>query len=152
MAALHREMVERRHWITQEQFGICYSLARVTPGTNVLAFCAGTAAVVWGWAGSVIAVVGASAPSAILAVWLVHAYEVWSRNAVVNAAVAGMVSAVVGLMVASALQLYRGQSREAGMLRGLALALTGGILLKVLGPLPALGIAALVGIAWREPA
>jgi len=41
MSVLHRELVVSREWITPEQYGLAYSLARATPGTNLLAFCAG---------------------------------------------------------------------------------------------------------------
>ena len=36
-AALQREIVDRRHWYDTLQFGLCYALARVTPGTNLFA-------------------------------------------------------------------------------------------------------------------
>lgn len=41
MAALQRELVERRQWLTQEDFTLIWSLSRVTPGTNVVACFAG---------------------------------------------------------------------------------------------------------------
>jgi hypothetical protein len=40
MAALQREFIDRRGWITQEDYAVAFSLARITPGTNVVAFCA----------------------------------------------------------------------------------------------------------------
>ena len=43
MAALHTELVSLRKWLTQEKYATVYALARITPGTNMLAFCAGTA-------------------------------------------------------------------------------------------------------------
>ncbi|MCA2963362.1 MAG: chromate transporter [Acidobacteriaceae bacterium] len=36
-AVLQREMVERRRWLSEAEFGLIYGLARFTPGTNVLA-------------------------------------------------------------------------------------------------------------------
>src|SRR5678815_5612358 len=41
MAALHRELVVKRGWLPPDRYGLIYSLARATPGTNLLAFCAG---------------------------------------------------------------------------------------------------------------
>ena len=52
-AVLQREMVERRRWLSEAEFGLIYGLARFTPGTNVLAC---TAALGWrlgGWAAAV---------------------------------------------------------------------------------------------------
>ena len=39
IAILQREFY-RRDWLTPEKFAIAFGLARLTPGTNVLAFCA----------------------------------------------------------------------------------------------------------------
>jgi chromate transporter len=153
MAALYREMVERRKWITAEQYGLCYSLARLTPGTNVLAFSAGAAWLVRGWIGAVLAVAGASIPSAVLAVWLVHAYEAWSGSAVVQAVVAGMVAAVVGMMVAGAVLLFRSAVAAAGLMRGALLSVGSGLLSGVfqVEPVLVLAIAAAAGFLWPEP-
>lgn len=154
MAALQREMVERRRWITAEQFGLIYSLARLTPGTNVLAFSAGAAWMVRGWAGAVLAVLGSSVPSAVLAVWLVHAYEVWVRNAAVQAMVGGMVAAVTGMMAAGAVLLFRGQATRAGLMRGLVLSGAAALLvgLAKVNPVFVLALAAVAGLLWSEPA
>lgn len=37
---------DRRGWLAPEQFTVAYGLARITPGPNMLAFCAGAAYVV----------------------------------------------------------------------------------------------------------
>jgi chromate transporter len=40
-AVIHGQIVTRRHWVTDRQFALCFALGRLTPGTNVLAFCTG---------------------------------------------------------------------------------------------------------------
>src|SRR5579872_3489231 len=40
MAALQSELVHTRGWLTAEQYALIYGLARITPGTNLLAFSA----------------------------------------------------------------------------------------------------------------
>src|ERR1044071_8373995 len=45
-ALLQRELVHRREWLTRYQYGMAQSLAKVTPGTAILAFCASTAWVI----------------------------------------------------------------------------------------------------------
>src|SRR5208283_5331816 len=35
-AALHHELLEKRHWLNDDRFALCYALARLTPGTNLL--------------------------------------------------------------------------------------------------------------------
>jgi hypothetical protein len=41
VAVLHRELLDKRRWISDDNFTLCFGLARLTPGTNVLAFCTG---------------------------------------------------------------------------------------------------------------
>jgi len=43
MAALQSELVAGRRWLDEEQYGLIYGLARITPGTNLLAFSAAAA-------------------------------------------------------------------------------------------------------------
>jgi chromate transporter len=153
MAALQREMVVRRAWITAEEYGLCFSLARVTPGTNVLAFCAASAWLAGRWAGSALAVMAACVPSAMLSVVLVHSYEALEANAAVQGVVGGMVASVAGMMLAGALLLFRGQIGGGGSVAR-ALAVTGGaaVLVGVFdwSPVPVLALAAAAGALWKE--
>ena len=50
MAALQSELVATRRWLDEEQYGLIYGLARITPGTNLLAFCAAAGWLIAGWA------------------------------------------------------------------------------------------------------
>ena len=43
MAALQSALVHARRWLDEEEYGLIYGLARITPGTNLLAFSAGAA-------------------------------------------------------------------------------------------------------------
>ena len=106
MALLQRELTGRA-WITREDFGLAYSLARVTPGTNVLAFCAATGARVLGFAGAAAAVLAITIPSAILVVLLTRGFETWRTHPVAMATIAGTVAAVSGMMWASVWMLVR---------------------------------------------
>jgi chromate transporter len=151
MAMLRRELSDRRDWLTGDQFALAYSLARVTPGTNVLAFCAATGQMLLGWMGSVGAVVAASAPSAVLAVWLTVAFQSSSRNRVTQAAVSMVLAAVVGMMAASAWALAKPSFTRSGWLR--VVLLTGGTvaLREVWGwsPVEIMALCALIGVMWK---
>src|SRR5438270_10873259 len=70
MAVLQSELVRRYRWLSPEKYGLIYGLARITPGTNILAFCAGTARELQGWRGAWLAVLGAMLPAAIMVVLL----------------------------------------------------------------------------------
>src|ERR1044072_9657952 len=63
-ALLQRELVHRREWLTRDQYALAQRLARVTPGTAILAFCASTAWMIRRGVGAVAAVLAVSVPSA----------------------------------------------------------------------------------------
>ena len=35
LGVFQRELVERRGWLTAEQYGLCFAVARITPGTSI---------------------------------------------------------------------------------------------------------------------
>lgn len=152
IAALQRELGERRRWLSDEQFALSFSLSRVTPGTNVLAFCAAAAYLLQGWAGAIFAVLGASAPAAVLAVWLTLGFESAGRNPYTNGAILAVLAAVVGMMVASALVLVKPSLTRSAWPR--VVLLTGGTLLLRevwnFSPLQIMAVAAAVGVLWLE--
>lgn len=147
MALLQRELIGRG-WITREDFALAYSLARVTPGTNVLAFCAATGARVLGLGGALAAVLAVTLPSAILAVLLTRGFEAWRTHPWAMAAIGGTVAAVSGMMWASVWILVRAYI-------GWRVLLFGGAAFVAawkfhVTPVPIILIAALVGYAWTD--
>jgi len=48
--------VNRLGWLTLDQYGLAQSLAKITPGTGILAFCAATAWMLRRWTGALVAV------------------------------------------------------------------------------------------------
>lgn len=151
MAALQAELVTRHGWLSREKYGLVYGLARITPGTNILAFCAGTAWELRGWPGAILAVLGATLPSAAAVVLLTVGYEMLKHDARAMAAIAGTLAAAVGLMAVSAWQLVRPDLRPARILRALVL-VAGSLSLSYafrISPVWILGTAALIGFFWR---
>jgi chromate transporter len=147
MAMLQRELIGRE-WITPEDFALAYSLARVTPGTNVLAFCAATGARILGLAGAFTAVLTVTLPSAILAVLLTRGFESWRGHPWATAAIGGTVAAVSGMMWASVWSLVKPYL-------GLRVVLfTGGAFLAAwkfhVTPVPVILVAAVAGYLWTE--
>jgi chromate transporter len=152
IVALQRELGERQGWLSREQFALAFSLSRVTPGTNILAFCAATGYQLSGWTASLVAVLGASAPSAVLAVWLTLGFESAVRNAYTNGAMLAVLAAVTGMMVASSFALARPSLNRHRWPR--VVLLTGGtfVLREVwnLSPLQIMALASTVGALWLE--
>ena len=153
MAAMHSEMVVGRRWLSSEKYAVVYALARITPGTNMLAFCAGTAWELLGWPGAIAAVLAASVPAAIIVMLLTQGYDAVRSNGPAMAAVNGMLAAAVGMMAMAAWELLRPyldrrRSAHALIIAGASLVLS---LRFDFSPVEVLGLAALAGAVWRIP-
>lgn len=153
MAAFQRELVQRRRWLTGEQYALAFALARITPGTNVLAFCAGAAWLVLGWRGALVAVPAAILPSAALVVALTAAYEHVRSMPLAAGAISGLLAGAVGMMLAAAWNLLQSRLVPGNRLRMAALALAALVLLVALrlSPIPVLALAAAAGALWKAP-
>ena len=154
IAALEREF-DRRHWIDPDQFSIAYGLARITPGTNMLAFCAAAGWYLRGILGAVAAVLAVTLPSAVLVVWITHLYGFGERNAMARAIITATVAASVGTMLAAAGRLVGSQISRTHWVRPALITVSAFALARVfaLSPLKIIGIAAVVGFFWlpRRP-
>jgi chromate transporter len=154
MAALQSELVHSRGWLDQERYGLIYGLARITPGTNLLAFSAGAAWEILGWLGALSAVVAVTIPAAVIVVLLTRGYQDWNSNALAMAAIGGTLAAANGMMATSAWQLLAPQIRSGAWPRAVVIFLAALIasLRFSMSPIQVLGLAALVGLIWRAPA
>jgi chromate transporter len=149
IAELQRRIMTERRWLPPEDFGLLYSIARFTPGTNILAFIAATAARIQGPAGGVIAVVAGSLPAALV-IWLMTIFfDAWSSNRWIATAMLGAMAGVVALIVSSAWQLLQ-PFRKNGLAMVLFIAALAAGFYNVLSPVTILLGAAAVG-AFRPP-
>jgi chromate transporter len=153
MAVFYRELVVSRDWLTRERYGLIYSLARATPGTNILAFCAGVGWQVARWRGALAAVLSASIPCAAAVVWFTYAYTLWRSNPWAVSAIGGTLAAAAGMMFAAAFQLCRPRWKPGNRLRTAVIVAAGfGLSFGLrMPPVQVLGIGALVGLVWRSP-
>lgn len=152
MMALEKDLVENRKVLTMEQFGLSYLLARVTPGTNILAFCAATGYQLRGWRGALLAVSAVAVPSAIVAVAVSGAYQAWIANPWGAAAINATLAAAVGLMFGGAWLMVKPHLRRGSLIRTLTLLAFSLLLAGWVGlsPLQLIGVAAVAGALWRE--
>jgi chromate transporter len=153
MAAMYTEMVVARKWLTQDRYAVSYALARLTPGTNMLAFCAGTAWELLGWPGAIAGVLAASVPAAILVMFLTEGYDAVRANGPAMAAVAGTLAAAVGMMGTAAWELLLPALNRKRCLHGLIIA-GASVVLSLrfdMPPIEVLALAALTGVVWRIP-
>lgn len=154
VAALHRELVERRGWLSPDGYGLGFGLARVTPGTNMLAFCAAAGWLMRGWRGAILAVLAACVPSAGVMWALVSGASSIDSNPLARAAISGTAAAVVGMMAANAMNLIRPQWKPRNEVRTAAIALVAflGSAWMHWPPVPVLIAAAITGYFWRDSA
>lgn len=153
MAALQSELVSTRGWLSAEQYGLIYGLARITPGTNLLAFSAAAGWVILGWAGTLSAVLAMTVPPAIIVVLLTGGYEAWNSNTLAMAAIGGTLAAATGMMATSAWQLLAPQTGLGRRLRTAIIFLAALVasLRFAMSPIAVLSLAALVGLFWHGP-
>ena len=111
-ASLQRELVGNRHWLSERDFGTCYAVSRITPGTNLLAFCTAVGWRMMGVRGALLALLLASVPGAALLIVLTGFYDAAPSNPIVLSAVHAALAATVGIMLSSAWILLRPSLRR----------------------------------------
>lgn len=152
LGVFQRELVERRGWLTAEQYGLCFAVARITPGTSILAFCA---AVGWSfsrWRGAILGMAAAAIPCAGIAVAMLLAYEELKSLAWFAIALRGAMAAAIGVMLAAGWAIMQPYWKDGSAYRHAFVLVLSIVLMMVvrLSPLPILGMAALAGFLLPE--
>jgi chromate transporter len=156
IAVLQQEIVVKRGWLAQVPFSLSYALSRLTPGTNLLAFCTAAGWIIRGLAGAFVALVAASVPCSILAVLATYLYQSWARYPVTLIGLRGALAAAVGIMFVTCWQLASPHFQKTACLKFPVL-IGGSFALAwyfFVPPLRVLLLAAVVGWFWpvRSPA
>jgi chromate transporter len=103
---VHRQAVDVRHWMTDQDFAALFALAQAAPGPNFLI----SSLIGWkvaGLAGAVTATAAMCAPSCVLTYWVA---KIWDRHRDAGwriALGAGLAPVTVGFVAASAYVLVR---------------------------------------------
>lgn len=115
VAVLHREVLDKRRWVGADDFALCFGLARLTPGTNLLAFCTGVGWVVGRMPGAVVALLAGSIPCTLIVVVATALFSQWQDNPWVQAAIHGATAAAVAITVKTCWTIahphFKGRSR-----------------------------------------
>jgi chromate transporter len=146
-AVIHGEIVGKRHWINDEQFGLSFALGRLTPGTNLLACCTAIGWILRGFSGAVVALLASSVPCTIMVVILTALFARWQENSFAQAAIQGAVAAAVGITVKTCWTIAHPYFKPGSRGRVVAIA-AAAFLLNVVGglsPISVLLIAVVVG-------
>lgn len=152
MLMIGRDFVERRAWLSPSDFDVAFSLARVTPGTNIVAFCAAVGSLLGGWPGAILAVLAITLPSALIAVLLMQGFETWRSHPWVAPALAALVAAVTGMMWATVWMLTRPHIGSWNKTLRSAVFLCGSFGAAWMGvtPVPIILVAVIAGFLWKD--
>jgi chromate transporter len=126
LAIAQRELVERKHWLTREQFVEMLSLGQVLPGPNVVNLALMLGDRFFGLRGAIAALGGMLVVPLFIVMALAAAYAEFSRLAVVSGALRGMGAVAAGLVIATAIKLMStlGTNRLGAVLASAFAALT----------------------------
>ncbi|MEP6740310.1 MAG: chromate transporter [Caldimonas sp.] len=107
LAVAQRELVERKGWLTRDEFVEMLSLSQVLPGPNVVNLALMFGDRFFGLRGAAAAVGGMLLVPLFIVLGLTAAYGEFSRFAVVSGALRGMGAVAAGLIIATAARLIR---------------------------------------------
>ena len=100
-----RELVEKRRWMTREQFVEMLAVSQVLPGPNVVNLALMFGDRCFGWRGAVAAFGGMMAVPTLIVLGLTLLYAEYARVPVVAGALRGMGAVAAGLVLSTALKL-----------------------------------------------
>lgn len=144
--ALERDLVDEHLWLTRDGFRKYFGLARLTPGTNLLALVTGLGYDFYAWRGALLALAVAAVPGSVLAALLAAFYQKVYQHPMAGSFLLGTAAAVCGLIGASIWRLFapycRGSQRWLSV--GLFVVFFSAAFLD-LAPLPVIVVAGALG-------
>jgi chromate transporter len=155
LAVVQRELVERKRWLTQEEFLEEWAVAQIMPGPNVVNLSMMIGSRYFGWRGALAALGGMLALPLVLILLLALLHGQIATDPRVAGALRGMAAVSAGLIGATGLKMLSAlRNNVLALPLSIALALIAFVLVALLRvPLPAvlLGIGPLACLlAWRK--
>jgi chromate transporter len=124
LAVVQREIVDRKQWLTREEFIEDWAVAQVLPGPNVVNLSLMIGGRHFGLGGALSALAGLLLAPCVLALLLATAYAGVASHPLAQSALRGMGAVVAGLIIATGLKLVPAlRNNPLGYLPGLAWAL-----------------------------
>ncbi len=109
---IHRQLVERHHWITRREFAEAWALSQLSPGIHLVALAGLLGRQIAGWRGVAASVAGMMVPAAIVTTLMTAAYASIADQPLARAALLGMAPATGGMTLALALVMARDARRH----------------------------------------
>ena len=105
LVVVQRELVEKKRWMTREEFVEEWAVAQIMPGPNVINLALMIGARYFGWRGALSALAGLLAVPLVLVLLLALLYAQFASHPGVAGALRGMSAVAAGLVVATGLKL-----------------------------------------------
>ena len=105
LAVVQRELVEKKRWMTREEFVEEWAVAQIMPGPNVVNLCLMIGGRYFGLTGALVAVAGLITVPLIIVLLLALVYTQFAGHPGVAGALRGMGAVVAGLVAATGLKL-----------------------------------------------
>ncbi|MBC3932517.1 chromate transporter [Undibacterium curvum] len=105
LAVVQREIVERKRWLTPEEFVEDWAVAQIMPGPNVMNLSMMIGSRYFGLPGALAALAGMLTVPMIIVLGLAIVYSHFAQNPQVVGALRGMSAVTAGLIIATGLKL-----------------------------------------------
>lgn len=125
LAVVQRELVEKKHWMTREEFVEEWAVAQIMPGPNVVNLSLMIGARYFGFKGAMAALAGMLTAPLVIVLLLALVYVEFSDYPGVQGALRGMGAVAAGLIAATGLKLFGALQKN---VLGLPLCITLGVL------------------------
>src|SRR4051812_4860376 len=105
LAVVQRELVEKKRWMTREEFVEEWAVAQIMPGPNVVNLSLMIGSRYFGWRGALVALAGMLSAPLVVVLLLGFAYAQFAGNPQLAGALRGMGAVAAGLITATGLKL-----------------------------------------------
>jgi chromate transporter len=150
---LMRRTFGARGWLTDEGHALLVAVSRVTPGTNILAYCVGLGWQLGHWRGGLAALAAASVPASVLIALLSATLVQVDQHPVVRVVIAVALIVATVLVFSVAWHLLRPHMKGTNAIRAGIIALVVVMLVMMrVTPIRILLVAAMLGVVMASPA
>lgn len=105
LAVVQRELVEKRQWLSSEEFMEDWAVAQIMPGPNVVNLSIMLGERYFGWRGAIVGLCGMLAFPMLVVISLTLVYSQFAANPVAAGALRGMGAVAAGLVAGMGLKL-----------------------------------------------
>lgn len=106
MGVAQRELVERKRWMTNEEFVEDWAVAQILPGPNIVNLALMIGSRYFGTRGSMVALAGMLLIPLLIVLALAFVYGEYSTHPEVSGALRGMGAVAAGMIIATGLKLF----------------------------------------------